>query len=356
MSSDPSHLGGELVPFQPAGEVAELGLTEEQLAAAFRLFQRMQQPQRQQVPAYLSNERLVDDWIRHHRFWAASTVAVRRCQLGKLAAYLAPTPLLCASEDDLLAYRDSRDVSAQTLAGAVAAMHSFYKYVTVTRRLRTDDPSQVVEPPRRPRYGRETSPRRVAESELAMLEKVVEYDPQLRAMVLLMGHHGFRVSDLAWLRVEDVTDDVDGPAAGWARVTGKGGVVRQVPLIAEAMAALAPFRRQGPGPMFRRPSDGQAYTANALSKKVGKLLREVGINGTPHGLRHRFATAYSRVDADPRNLQRLLGHADLNTTMIYTEVEPAAGAAGVVALSERTQRSRRATAGGPAGGGYSATS
>lgn len=58
-------------------------------------------------------------------------------------------------------------------------------------------------------------------------------------MILLMGHHGFRVSDVAWLKVEDVTDDhSDGPAAGWARVTGKGGVVRQVPLTAEAMVAV----------------------------------------------------------------------------------------------------------------------
>ena len=41
---------------------------------------------------------------------------------------------------------------------------------------------------------------------------------------------------------------------------------------------------------------------------------------TPHVLRHTFATNYLKHGGDVQNLQRLLSHVDLNTTMIYAKV------------------------------------
>ena len=135
-----------------------------------------------------------------------------------------------------------------------------------------------------------------------------------RLIVLVFLYTGMRLSEVASLRWEDI--DLD---AGTMRVLGKGNKERIIPihpLLFQELIKVADTT----GPLFfsRR---GGALTNEGISEMFRRWVKqELNINCTAHQLRHTFATELRRRRADLREIQTLLGHANLNTTEIYTAV------------------------------------
>lgn len=121
-----------------------------------------------------------------------------------------------------------------------------------------------------------------------------------------------------------------------ARVEGKGGKVRFVPLGAVAVAALEIWMKEGRTQwqaraghkerdlIFLTQKGGRMSRQNAFLR-IRKHAQAAGISRaiSPHKLRHSFATHLLERGADLRAVQSLLGHADLSTTELYTHLSNA---------------------------------
>lgn len=147
-------------------------------------------------------------------------------------------------------------------------------------------------------------------------------DERVALMVELMAYGGLRRGEVATVKGSDASGQ-------WLRVTGKGGHTRMVPIPPHLAARI---RRRGEGYIFPGQIDG-----HLSARRVGELIRYCLPPGmTAHQLRHRYATTVYRSSGDIRAVQELLGHARLDTTMLYTAVDSdrtASAAAGAWTLT-----------------------
>lgn len=144
----------------------------------------------------------------------------------------------------------------------------------------------------------------------------------LLAVVLIVAT-GVRVNEVVSIKCQDI--DL---SAGSLRIVGKGSRERQVFLTNDWIKALtraylntrSVLHVGHPHLLFNRRRD--PLTAPAMRSRLAKAARDASLRGrvTPHMLRHTAATQLMEAGVDIRYIQRLLGHASLSTTEIYTHV------------------------------------
>ena len=137
---------------------------------------------------------------------------------------------------------------------------------------------------------------------------------------------GARISEAVGLDLDDLDLDI-----GAARLLGKGGKERVVPLGSYAVDAVRAWFVSGRPELSAK---GKAGPALFLNRRGARLSRQsawevittaagrADLSGhvSPHTLRHSFATHLLEGGADVRVVQELLGHASVTTTQIYTMV------------------------------------
>lgn len=146
-----------------------------------------------------------------------------------------------------------------------------------------------------------------------------------RTMLELMYATGLRVSELLSLRFRNVNMQ-----NGLITVYGKGNKQRSVPVSSFALEFL---RKYIDGPRKRVKGskdtdiiflnrDGKALSRTYFFMQVKRYAEEKGIDSSasPHTLRHCFATHLLENGASLRAVQEMLGHSNIATTQIYTEV------------------------------------
>jgi site-specific recombinase XerD len=144
-----------------------------------------------------------------------------------------------------------------------------------------------------------------------------------RAVLEFLYASGARVSEV--VRLDDDALDL---AAGSARLFGKGGRERMVPLGEPVRAALARWLTDGRPALTTAPTTvvfcdaaGRRLDPRSVRRVVERSAAAAGLpKVTPHTLRHSYATHLLEGGADLRSVQELLGHAALATTQIYTHV------------------------------------
>ncbi len=142
-----------------------------------------------------------------------------------------------------------------------------------------------------------------------------------RAWFVLMLRAGLRVGEVVNLQVKDLLNPPQAEQPGRLRVCGKGCKERIVLLSGEAYAILANWlaQRSGPadGPVFLNER-GQPLSANGIEWLLHGYGQQVGLDLTPHQLRHTFARQVTEAGMPLPSLSKLLGHEQITTTQIYS--------------------------------------
>jgi integrase/recombinase XerD len=233
------------------------------------------------------------------------------------------------NKQDLIAFilylKGEREYSSATVARKVAAVKSFFHYLVTDQQL-PDDPSATLDSPKVRKY----LPKAISKEEVdKLLAAPAAVDSARgrrdRAIMELLYATGMRVSELVSLDVGDVD-----PASGTVRCLGKGNKERVIPIHDRAIQAVEDYLERSRLQLLKKPDQkalflnhrGNRLTRQGLWLIIRRYVEQLGITTpvTPHTLRHSFATHLLNGGADLRNVQELLGHANISTTQVYTQV------------------------------------
>lgn len=231
-----------------------------------------------------------------------------------------------------LASLASEGLAASTSARKLSSLKQFYRFLQIEN-VRKDSPAQNLAGPKQGR----PLPKTMSEADVDRLFETASAQDGVRNYRLLcqleiLYAGGLRVSELVSLPLL-ATNRQD----NCLYIRGKGDKERLVPLTGKAVEAIRLWKlvREETLPdteaakaraekfLFPSRSKQGHMTRERFAQSLKNLAIKAGLDASkisPHVLRHAFATHLLAGGADLRSVQKLLGHADISTTQIYTHV------------------------------------
>ncbi len=228
------------------------------------------------------------------------------------------------TKKDILAYISSiNGLEVSTVNRHISSLKSFFNYLvdeSIIKVSPMEEVSSLKSPKKLPKY--------LSISEVNKLLNIPlnsEFDYRNKAMLELMYATGLRVSELVSIEYSNI--DFENSII---RINGKGKKERIIPLGEVASYYLKVYLSDYRSKLLKRNTYNQVFLNNH-----GKPITRQGFNYilenireltgiekeiTPHVLRHSFATHLLEGGADIRSIQEMLGHENISTTNIYTEV------------------------------------
>jgi len=163
-------------------------------------------------------------------------------------------------------------------------------------------------------------PRDLSDVLVEQLWQVIQA-PRDRAWFMLMLRGGLRLGEVVALQVGDLLSAAQGEQPARLRVCGKGRQERIVLLSAEAYAVLEVWLRERAATASSHlfPNEhGRPLTPNGIEWLLRGYGRAVGQHVTPHQLRHTYARQLTEAGMPLPSLSKLMGHAQITTTQLYT--------------------------------------
>lgn len=224
---------------------------------------------------------------------------------------------------DFMSHLEEQGRSGATRSRALASLKNFYAYM-VSSGFLNENPVKDVKVERSEKKLPQILTNREIELLLAQPSGSEPKDIRDRAMLQVMYATGIRVSELIGLDVEDVNLD-----QGMIRCAG-GRKHRVLPIYEEAQKALRRYIQEVRSDMLANPGEHALFVnvGGARMSRQGfwKILKHyqdtAGIEKeiTPHTLRHSFAVHLLENGADLGSLQELMGHSDISSTQMYTQM------------------------------------
>ena len=276
------------------------------------------------------------NYLTVEKGFSENTVVAYRNDLHQLASYIGKEaakrgsipPWAGFGRQEMLSYLlnlKERNYAPTTVARKVAASKSFFGFMVAEGNIK-DNPVQNVGSPK---VGKSLpKPISVSQAMLLLEQPAKSSTPEAkrdRAMLELLYASGMRVSELVSLDSSDV-DTKD----GFVRCFGKGHKERLIPIAPRAASAVSEYVKEARPQLVRNEAE-RALFVNRLGDRLTRqgfwqILKgyaksaDLGVQITPHTLRHSFATHMLSGGADLRSVQELLGHANISTTQVYTHL------------------------------------
>jgi integrase/recombinase XerC len=278
------------------------------------------------------SERLDDylDYLKSVRGVSACTLSAYGKDLEHYRSYCLECGINpdAAGPHDLRAFiagLSKKGAAAVSVNRALSSVRGFYRWL-IRFGVRADDPSSSIRNIKTPK----TLPAFLWEREMARFSELPDTAGILwplrdKALILTMYSAGLRISELASLSLDKLSDNLSG-----GRVIGKGDKERYVFFSEEGREALAAYlparqariKAEHPtGALFINRKGGP-LSIPGIRWIIRSYAERSGLNKNvhPHALRHSFATHLVNSGCDVRVVQELLGHASLSTTQRYTHV------------------------------------
>lgn len=278
------------------------------------------------------------EMITAERAGAKNTILSYERDLRDFANFIHPLSLRDASKETIEGYLQflaAKYLATTTQARRLSALKQFYKFL-ISEEFISQDPTQLLDAPKSTR----SLPKTLTFEEVELLIKVASADSsqqgiRLYCLLEMLYASGLRVSELVSLPMKLIPKDI----AQLSRlqmlyVKGKGGRERLVPLGEHAVEALQRYLVIRHTFLDGKKDDRNKWLFPSRSKegyltrhRFFQLLKELALKAnldpnrvSPHVVRHAFATHLLQGGADLLSIQKLLGHADISTTQIYTHV------------------------------------
>ncbi|HEK85417.1 MAG: site-specific tyrosine recombinase XerD [Candidatus Saccharicenans sp.] len=280
------------------------------------------------VPSDADLLKIYTDFLAVEKGLSPNSISSYTLDIEKLLSYgrREKKSLLKIKEAELIGFiqrQAQSGLSPRSLARLVSSLKSFYKFLLRENFLNRNPAEGLTSPSLWLNLPRVLTLEEVEK----LLERPNLNKPQGirdRAILEVLYGSGLRVSELIGLEIKDVRLD-----QGFLICKGKGNKERIVPLGSSAarwtkryLKEVRPRWDKKGLPVLFLTRRGEAFTRQGIWKILKVYGREAGLMEKihPHVLRHSFATHLLERGADLRSVQMLLGHSQITTTQIYTQV------------------------------------
>ena len=270
------------------------------------------------------------DYLRFEVLLSKNTLSSYSRDLKKFKFFLAKNNIkncLEISHEQILIFLESlyKNLKESSISRILSSLRTFYKFL-VREEMVKRNPFSQIKNPKKPQKIVEILSEEEVKNFLESIPYSKEFEVRDRAMFELLYSSGLRVSELVNLKLCDVDFDEN-----LIRFIGKGNKERITPIGKISISFLKKYLKDARNIIKKRCSNDYIF----LNKSGGKISRQgfwkilkkyakrinLGKNLYPHIFRHSFATHMLKRGADLRTVQELLGHRDISTTEIYTNLD-----------------------------------
>ena len=272
---------------------------------------------------------LFESFLKNEKKASANTLSSYMRDIRQFAEYQESnggSPIAEATDEELSDYIEhlrQAGKSVSTVSRNIASLKNLYSYLTLNRMIERNPATKLV-----PEKSTQKLPQILSSKEVDLLlaqpECIDAKGYRDRAMLELLYATGIRVTELIDLNISDVN-----LAEGVIRCHSRDKE-RIIPMYPKAVKALSEYLELVRPQMIAMPDEealfvnvgGERMSRQGFWKLIKHYQKKAKIDKeiTPHTLRHSFAAHLLENGADIHAIQEMLGHADISSTQVYSQL------------------------------------